>query len=139
MIVRLLAVGVALLVTLGAFLFMSERPATSPRPSSAAASASTLARILSDARESSPTALSNSWRVIEANSAHNVLVVEVEAERLEDAREIAEEVVEPVRSRGYLEVLVYIRPAGGGDEAAMRRVQWTPEGGFVETIYEASR
>ena len=65
------------------------------------------------------------------------MVVEVEARRLEDARAIAEQIVEPVRIRGYEEVLVYVHGPDGGIDAPMRRVQWTRKGGFVEMVYGA--
>lgn len=120
-----------MVATAGAFLLMARAPAPARR--NVADSASTLARIFDQARQS--TAIDVPWRVTEANSAHQVLVVEVEAQRLEDAREIAREIVIPVRSRGYLEILVYVRPEGGGPDAAMRRIQWTPDGGYVEAAY----
>ena len=74
------------------------------------------------------------WTVVEANSAHHALVVDVEARRVEDARKIAEEIVGPMRSRGYQEVLIYIYPVNN-PKGPMRRVQWTPRTGFVETAY----
>lgn len=83
-----------------------------------------------------PPALWPSWRVMQANSAHNVLVVDVDAQRVEQARQIADQIVEPVRSRGYHEILIYVRETGNPD-GAMRRVQWTPRRGFVESAYAA--
>ena len=74
------------------------------------------------------------WTVVEANSAHHALVVDVEARRVEDARKIAEEIVRPMRSRGYQEVLIYIYPVNNRN-GPMRRVQWTPRTGFVESAY----
>jgi hypothetical protein len=65
------------------------------------------------------------------------MVVEVEAQRLEEARAIAIHIVQPLRSRGYEEILIYVRVPRGGIDAAMRRIQWTPNGGFVETVYDA--
>ena len=63
------------------------------------------------------------------------MVVEIEAQHPETARAIAEEVVAPMRSRGYEEILIYVRPQGGGPDAPVRRIQWTRNGGFVETVY----
>jgi hypothetical protein len=40
-----------------------------------------------------------------------------------------------MRSRGYEEILIYVRPQGGGLDAPVRRIQWTRNGGFVETVY----
>jgi hypothetical protein len=78
---------------------------------------------------------SESWVVTSATSAHRALVVEVQAVRLEDALEIASAVVEPVVIKGYEEILVYVHPPGGFSDGPMRRVQWTPQGGFVETVF----
>lgn len=75
-----------------------------------------------------------SWRVTRATSAHRVLIVEVEAERVDESRAIAVQVVEPVRGDGYEEILVYVRPAGAPPGAASRRVQWTPHGGLTELV-----
>ena len=100
---------------------------------------SNLARILNQARNSS-TALSDpGWVVTEANSAHYVMVVEVEAQRPDKARAIATEIVKPMRSRGYKEILIYVRAPRGGTDAATRRIQWTPKGGYVEMAYDAER
>jgi hypothetical protein len=74
------------------------------------------------------------WKVTRANSAHKAFVVEVEAEHLERARQIADEIVDPVRSKGYEEILIYIRPLGQPD-GPTRRFQWTPGGGFTESGY----
>jgi len=35
----------------------------------------------------------------------------------------------------YEEVLVYVRPIGSPAKAVVRRIEWTPHGGFVETMY----
>ena len=74
------------------------------------------------------------WTVTKANSAHHALVVDVQARHVEQARKIAEEIVSPMRSRGYQEVLIYIYPVND-PKGAMRRVQWTPRTGFIETLY----
>ena len=87
---------------------------------------------------SRPTTLWPSWTVTRANSAHSVLVVDVEAARVDNAREIAEQIVKPVRSRGYHEILIYVYETGNPDAAA-RRVQWTPRTGYVEMVFSAIR
>jgi hypothetical protein len=74
------------------------------------------------------------WVVTKATSAQHMMVVNVDAERLEQARGIAIQIVDPVRSRGYDEILVYVRQPGRR-VPAVRRVQWTPRGGFVETTF----
>ena len=76
------------------------------------------------------------WTITKATSANYTMVVDVDARRMDQAREIAEQIVAPVKARGYQEVLVYVHPAGRQDETTeIRRVQWTPRGGFVITVY----
>lgn len=74
------------------------------------------------------------WQVVHQLSAHHVLVVEVETERVGEALAIAHQLVDPVKAH-YTECLVYIFRPGrrGGLPAA--RVQWTPRGGYVATWY----
>jgi hypothetical protein len=74
------------------------------------------------------------WIVTGATSAHRALVVDVAAERVEDAMTIARQIVTPVLDREYEEILVYVWMAGAGREGADRRVQWTPKGGYHELI-----
>jgi hypothetical protein len=83
-----------------------------------------------------PTAVWPSWIVTSANTAHDVLVVEVQAQRMDQARRIAEQIVNPVRSRGYLEILIYIQQAGKPD-GPVRRIQWTPQAGYTESTLAA--
>ena len=132
---RLLAAGGALLAVIALIEVMLNLSAGSRRINVGPDSTSTIEYNLNKAR---PPALWPSWRVTQANSAHDVLVVNVEARRLEQAGKIAEAIVEPVRSRGYLEILIYVHQAGNPD-GAMRRVQWTQRTGFVETAYGAPR
>ena len=76
------------------------------------------------------------WTVTKTTAANYTLVVEVDAARLDQARQIAELIVAPVRARGYQEVLVYVQPQGRHDATTeIRRVQWTSRGGFVEINY----
>jgi hypothetical protein len=76
------------------------------------------------------------WTVTKATSANYTMVVDVDARRMDQAREIAEQIVAPVKARGYLEVLVYVHPLGKHDQTSeIRRVQWTPRGGFVMSVY----
>ena len=55
-------------------------------------------------------------------------------EYLNEARAIAQQLVEPVKSR-YAEILIYYHRPGRPDPLAPRRVQWTPTEGYVETVY----
>ena len=75
------------------------------------------------------------WRVVEQLSAHHVLVLEVETERLQEARAIAQQLVGPVADR-YSEVLIYYYRPGRRGTLAARRVQWTPRGGYVLVNYD---
>lgn len=76
------------------------------------------------------------WTVTRAYSAHHTMVVEVETDTVANARQIALQVVEPLKGR-YDEVLIYVRrPGRPSDELAARRVQWTKQGGYVESIYD---
>lgn len=73
------------------------------------------------------------WKVMQRVSAHRALVVEVEARHPEDALNIARAISEPERGR-FAEILVFISRRGHRD--MLRRVQWTPQHGYEETVYE---
>ena len=111
MVARLLAAAVASLVVIalaGVMLSLSDRPF-----------------------QATPA-----WTVTKTTAANYTLVVDVDAARMDQAREIAEAIVAPVRARGYQEVLVYVHPLGRrGETTEIRRVQWTPRGGYVETDF----
>jgi|SRR5688572_12241215 hypothetical protein len=77
-----------------------------------------------------------SWRVTRATSAQRAMLVDVEAQRVADARAIAIQIVEPVRSHGYEEILVYVRKSGAPVSRPERRIQWTPKGGYVEMVMD---
>jgi hypothetical protein len=62
------------------------------------------------------------------------MVIDVEADKPQDARSIAEELIAPLRAK-YEEILIYVRPIGSPADALTRRIEWTPSGGFVETSY----
>jgi hypothetical protein len=82
----------------------------------------------------SPLGTHEPWIVTRATTARRAMVIDVEADSPEDARTIAAEIVGPFRAK-YEEVLIYIRPIGSPLNAVTRRVEWTPRGGFVETMY----
>jgi hypothetical protein len=92
-----------------------------------------LVRELNSARPS-PGEQGLAWIVTRATSAHRVLVVDVDAERVGEARAIAVQVVEPVRDKGYEEILLYVWKAGSEKPYADRRIQWTPAGGYSELV-----
>jgi len=72
------------------------------------------------------------WKITHRVSAHHALVVEVEARHPYDALSIARAIGEPEHGR-FGEILVYINRPGRRD--MLRRVQWTPQHGYVETVY----
>ena len=135
----MLAAGVASLAVIGMFAVMVQVSSETRRVNLAPQGTSALARVLNQARDSSAFGPEEEWIVTKANSAHGAMVVEVEALRLEEARAIAIQIVQPMRSRGYEEILIYVRGQQGGLDDPMRRIQWTPTGGFVETEYDAAR
>lgn len=75
------------------------------------------------------------WTVTQSLSAHNVLIVHVETRYLDEAMAIARQVADPIKFR-YAEVMIYFHRPGRPDLLPPRRIQWTPAGDYVETIYE---
>jgi hypothetical protein len=134
MVARLLGVGGASIVVilLAGVTFLVRSPAQNAAPPDKGTSR--LARALTKAAVDRAPTPRIGWVVTKATSAQHMMVVDVEAERLEEARGIAIQIVEPVRSHGYDEILIYVRQPGRR-EAAVRRVQWTPGGGYVESTY----
>ena len=86
-------------------------------------------------RDANPWA---AWSVTESLSAHGVLIVQVETHRLGEARAVARQLADPIKSR-YAEILMYFHRPGRPDVPAPRRVQWTPKDGYVETVYDDTR
>jgi hypothetical protein len=130
---KLLGAGVATLAVLGLLGFgILLRPA--PRHTTAAEKAtSTLARTINNTARDAATTPRIGWAVTKATAAQHMMVVEVDAERLDDATGIAVQIVEPVRSK-YDEILIYVRQPGRSIPA-VRRIQWTARGGYMETTY----
>ena len=69
------------------------------------------------------------WQVVDYLSAHRVLVVNVQTYRMDEAMDIAVELIGPLQE-GYSEVLVYFHHPH--EALAARRVQWSLASGFVE-------
>jgi hypothetical protein len=76
----------------------------------------------------------DAWAVRKVESAHHVLVVNVDADHVGNAQKIATEIVTPVLDRGFDEVLVYVWATHRHKQYADRRVQWTPKGGYTELV-----
>src|SRR5262245_25377429 len=130
---RLVIAGAAWLAALGSFAALVEYSAR-PRPTPTPPAVTNLVRALNKMRTPSPFARHDPWIVTRATSARRAMVIDVEADKPEDARKIAEEIVAPLRAK-YEEVLMYVRPIGSPPNATTRRIEWTPRGGFVETSY----
>jgi len=130
---RLLAIsgGVVWLLSIGLIAFAvhwSERPRVPPL-----ATVPTLLRELSAAR-ASQFKEGEAWVVTKVTSAHHVLLVNIDAERVGNAQTIAAEIVAPVKERGFDEILVYVWRTHKHKPFADRRVQWTPNGGYTEMV-----
>jgi hypothetical protein len=131
---RLLAViGGVVWLSAMALIAMTIRWSEQPRRVPALTPAPTLLRELNAARASTLKE-GESWVVTKVTSAHHILVVNVEADRIGDAQAIAAEIVAPVRDRKYDEILVYVRQMHSRKGFADRRVQWTPKGGYTELV-----
>lgn len=74
------------------------------------------------------------WSITEHLTAHGVLIAHVETDYLREALVIAQQIVEPL-PRGYIEVMIYFHRPGRPDTLPPRRVQWTSQTGYVETVY----
>ncbi len=72
------------------------------------------------------------WTITHRVSAHRALVVEVETRHLEEAQAIARAISDAEQPR-FDEILVFFHSPGRRD--MLRRVQWTREHGYVETVY----
>ena len=130
---RLLLAGVAWLAAVFSFAALVDYSAR-PRPTPTPPALTGLVRALNKMATPSPFARHEPWIVTRATSARRAMVIDVEAEKPEEARKIAQELVAPLRAK-YEEVLVYVRPIGSPLNASTRRVEWTPRDGFVETSY----
>jgi len=130
---RLLAIsgGVVWLLSIGLIAFAvhwSDRPRVPPL-----AAVPTLLRELSAAR-ASQFKEGEAWVVTKVTSAHHVLLVNIDAERVGNAQTIAAEIVAPVKNRGFDEILVYVWRTHKHKPFADRRVQWTPKDGYTELV-----
>ena len=130
---RLLAIsgGVVWLLSIGLIAFAvhwSDGPRVPPL-----AAVPTLLRELSAAR-ASQFKEGEAWVVTKVTSAHHVLLVNIDAERVGNAQTIAAEIVAPVKDRGFDEILVYVWRTHKHKPFADRRVQWTPKGGYTEMV-----
>jgi hypothetical protein len=69
------------------------------------------------------------WTIKGSIGTHHMLVVDVEARPTADLKKIGRAIVTPVVGQ-YDEVLIYVRSG----KSALRRIQWTPQRGYVELV-----
>jgi hypothetical protein len=135
MLPRLVGAGAASVVMLAMVAVMSLMRSPTQQIAPPDQATSRLARAINKVATDATDTPRVGWTVTKATSAQHMMVVHVDAERLEEARGIAVQIVEPVRTHGYDEILIYVRQPGRRD-AAVRRVQWTPRGGYVDSTFE---
>jgi hypothetical protein len=130
---RLMVAGVAWLAAFALFAAVVVWSAR-PRPIPTTPAVTDLVRALNKLETPDPRARHEPWTVIKAMSARREMVIDVEADQPGDARRIAEQLVKPLRAK-YEEVLIYVHPIGSPPDAVTRRIEWTPNDGFVESSY----
>jgi hypothetical protein len=69
------------------------------------------------------------WRTLRHELHYYSLVVEVEAEGLADAEEIASRFVQ-VHGERFREIMLYVQAAPAGVESLIRRIRWLPGRGY---------
>jgi hypothetical protein len=69
------------------------------------------------------------WTVTGSMGAHHMLVVSVTARPGASLHDIGESIVKPVVGQ-YDEILIYVRSG----KSTLRRIQWTPQHGYVELV-----
>lgn len=136
--VRLVAMAVAALAAIGILAVMAQ-VSSQIRRVDVIPPTSSLARLINEARDTSAPGSEIEWVVTKAHSAHQATVVEVEAQRPDQAPSIATQILDLLRLRRYHEILIYVRGPRDGTDTAVRRIQWTPTGGFVEMTFDAPR
>lgn len=80
-----------------------------------------------------PTANAD-YRIVDMASAHGAYMLEVAVAADADMDALARRLIEPVQSE-YAEILVYFYDRDGNAELPLRRVQWTPKGGYAVRSY----
>jgi hypothetical protein len=126
------AVWLTALLLLGALLQWSG--ASPPRVTPEMGGVDRLSRAINEAREASTHPGRMRWTVTKSATFLREMVVTVTAERPEEARAIAEQIVLPVRDK-YEEILIYVHAVDEESDPLVRRVDWTPRGGFEEMSF----
>ena len=135
MVGRLLLGGVAWLIALLLFAALLQWSGSRPlRVTSNLDGVDALSRAINKARLASTHPERTHWTVTKSATALREMVVTVAAERPERARMIAEQIILPVRAH-YEEILVYVHGVDGRYDPLVRRIEWTPRGGFQEMAF----
>ena len=82
-----------------------------------------------------PLLVNEGWHIRNMATAQGAFVIEVEAEDFTQTEAIARALIEPLRD-DYDEILVYVNSLGDDSDLPVRRIQWTPGGGYVEITYD---
>lgn len=120
--------ALAWLAVIAGFAVAMRWPAPPPRLDPSERPTSALARVLTELAREGETGR-HPWVIVKAWSAQQLLVADVEARRLDEAPDIARQIVDPVRDK-YDEVLIYVRAPGAAGTSPTRRVRWTKTGGY---------
>ena len=132
---RLLLGGVAWLMALLLFAALLQwSGSSSPRITADLDGVDALSRAINKARLASAHPERTHWTVTKSATAVREMVVTVAAERPDDARTIAEQIILPVRAH-YEEILVYVHGVDQKHDSLVRRIDWTPRGGFQEMTF----
>jgi hypothetical protein len=131
---RLLLGGVAWLMVLLLFAALLQRSGSSPHITSDLDGVDALSRAINKARLASGDSGRARWTVTKSTSALREMVVTVAAERPDKARTIAEQIIMPARA-DYEEILVYVHGLDQKHDPVVRRIEWTPHGGFTEMSF----
>ena len=75
--------------------------------------------------------INDDWQIRNMATAHGAFVIEVEAEDPSQVETIARALIEPIKA-DYNEILVYVSRVGDPSDLPARRMQWTPQDGYVE-------
>ena len=135
MVSRLLLGAVAWLIALLLFAALVQWSGSSPpRITAALDGVDVLSRAINQARLASAHPERRRWTVTHSATFLTEMVVTVKAERPEQARTIAEQIILPVRQH-YEEILVYVHGLEPDRDPLVRRIDWTPRGGFSELSF----
>ena len=82
-----------------------------------------------------PLLVNDGWHIRNMATALGTFVIEIEAEDPTQTETITRALIEPIRD-DYTEILVYVNRLGAESGRLARRMQWTPDRGYIETIFD---